>query len=262
MMMRCFTIILLFLRLETCTISAFTVVPTTLRQNPVQTRYYSASDPTPVEVLSQDDDDDDDEVDWLPDREKARKVREQGRIYAERLPKQEQIPESTKETQEVSGEQGERPSPYTQDEEEVIAAMGGKTFHPQRKRESGFLGDSTLQEIVQDYSIPISYLADVLCAWGVPAPIHVHDRLGDLTTGEQAFAILEAVNSLDVAALHDRYSDTNLINLCDYWDIDLQLAFELAMKEGWSLPFGVQTCLRVEQEQELVRVLTGRDSNE
>lgn len=29
----------------------------------------------------------------------------------------------------------------------------------------------------------------------------------------------------------------------------------MAVKEGWSLPFGVQTCLRVEQEEELIRVL-------
>jgi hypothetical protein len=29
----------------------------------------------------------------------------------------------------------------------------------------------------------------------------------------------------------------------------------MAIKEGWSLPFGVQTCLRVEQEDELLRVL-------
>ena len=133
--------------------------------------------------------------------------------------------------------------------------MGGKTHHPQRKREPGFLGDSTLQEIATDYSVPICYIADVLCMWGVTPPINVHDRLGDLVTGEQAFSLLEAVNSLDISALHDRYSNTNLLQLSAEWDIDLQKAFEMAMREGWSLPFGVQTCLRVEQEDELVRVL-------
>jgi hypothetical protein len=94
--------------------------------------------------------------------------------------------------------------------------------------------------------------------WGVPIPINIDDRLGDLVTGEQAFALLEAVNSLDVAQLHDRYSNTSLLTLCYEWDIDLQKAFEMAMKEGWSLPFGVQTCLRVEQESELLRVLGGQ----
>ena len=104
-------------------------------------------------------------------------------------------------------------------------------------------------------AIPVCYLADVLCIWGVPVPINVHDRLGDLVTGEQAFAILEAVNSLDVAALHDRYSNQNLLTACDMYNIDISEAFQMCIKEGWSLPFGVQTCLRVEQEDELVRVL-------
>lgn len=90
---------------------------------------------------------------------------------------------------------------------------------------------------------------------GCPTPIHVQDRLGDLVTGEQAFSILEAVNSLDIAALHDRYSNTNLLNVAAEWDIDIKAAFEMAMEEGWSLPFGVRTCLRVEQEEELIRVL-------
>jgi hypothetical protein len=43
--------------------------------------------------------------------------------------------------------------------------------------------------------------------------------------------------------------------LCDLHDIDIKAAFQMAIKEGWSLPFGVQTCLRVEQEDELLRVL-------
>jgi hypothetical protein len=167
-------------------------------------------------------------------------------------------------------------SPYTEEEEELIEAMGGReekskvaTPPPQarhyhqssprgrHRREEGYLGDSTLQEIATDYSVPVCYLADVLCTWNVPPPIHVHDRLGDLVTGEQAFALLEAVNSLDVASVQDRYSNFSLLNLCEEWDIDLQLAFEFCLKEGWNLPFGVQTCLRVEQEDELLRVHGG-----
>jgi hypothetical protein len=47
------------------------------------------------------------------------------------------------------------------------------------------------------------------------------------------------------------------MSVCDDYGIDLKDGFEMAMKEGWSLPFGVQTCLRVEQEEELIRVLGG-----
>lgn len=152
---------------------------------------------------------------------------------------------------------------YTPEEESIIQAMGGKdksgpssgsSKHRSSKREPGFLGDCTLTEITMDYGVPICYIADVLCMWGVPVPINPSDLLGDLVTGEQAFAMLEAINSLDVASLHDRYSNMNLINMCDWYDIDIKDAFEMAMKEGWNLPFGVQTCLRMEQEDELVRL--------
>lgn len=211
--------------------------------------------------LVDDEDQNDDDRDWIPDRVKAQQKREQGRIYAEKL--QDRVARSTAPTapppppQPSDGRTSSSTSSsaYTDEEEDVIAAMGGKTFHPNRRREQGFLGDSTLQEICTDYSVPICYLADVLTMWGVPVPIHVNDRLGDLVTGEQAFSILEAVNSLDVAALHDRYSNASLQQICAEWDIPLQSAFEMALKEGWSLPFGVQTNLRVEQEEELLRVL-------
>lgn len=201
---------------------------------------------------------------WIPDREKAKRKREgafQSTSAASPLTKKGSIPtvDATvvmdgNDPNEQTTQNKKVVSPYTDEEEEVIRSMGGKTNAP-NKREPGYLGDSTLQEIATDYSVPVCYLADVLCLWGVPVPIHVNDRLGDLVTGEQAFALLEAVNSLDIAALHDRYSNMSLINLCHHWSVDLSEGLEMAMKEGWSLPFGVHSVLRVEQEDELVRVL-------
>jgi hypothetical protein len=211
-----------------------------------------------VQVLadSLDDDGDDDHADdWLPDAVKAKARKEEARIYAEKVVEEGKAIKKDDTADNKDNPAANRPSPYTDEEEDVIAAMGGKTWHPARRRENGFLGDSTLQEIATDYSVPVCYLADVLCVWGTPVPISIHDRLGDLCTGEQAFSLLEAVNSLDVAALHDRYSNSNLWQFCSAWEIPLQDAFEMAVKEGWSLPFGVQTCLRVEQEDEVLRVL-------
>jgi hypothetical protein len=207
-----------------------------------------------AELLSEDEDDGLNDK-WVPDREKARlkkKKYEQlvASEYNENATREMSITESQPRGASFSAN---RPSSYTDEEEAIIEAMGGRS--KRWGREPGFLGDSSLAEICTDYSVPISYLADVLCMWGVPIPIHIHDKLGDLVTGEQAFAIVEAVNTLDVAALHDRYSNTNIQQLCFEWGIDLQHAFEMAMREGWSLPFGVQTCLRVEQEQQLLRVL-------
>jgi hypothetical protein len=192
-----------------------------------------------------------DNADWVPDRERARRKRSQSYQSAAAAASR---PAPQKEAD--MPKQGS--SMYTDEEEELISAMGGKfrdAVAPTSKREAGFLGDSTLSEIAMDYSVPVCYLADVLCMWGVPIPISVNDRLGDLVTGEQAFAIVEAIYTLDLAALHDRYSNQSLLSVCDDYDIEVRDAFEMAIKEGWSLPFGVQTCLRVEQEEELVRVL-------
>jgi hypothetical protein len=182
------------------------------------------------------------------------------------------------------------PPIYTPEEEELNAAMGGRGrrntqefagtrtpngrdrfFEPppfdmndpfgggdQFFREEGYLGDSTLKEISMDFSVPICYLADVVASWGVPVPIDPLGRLGDMVTGEQAFAMLEAIHTLDIAALHDRYSEDNLMNICDYYEIDLKEAFDFAMMRGWALPFGVRTFLRVEQEEELLEAL-GRE---
>lgn len=234
-----------------------------------------------AELLFEDEDDGLNDGEWLSDREEARiKLEQQERAYTslikdgkfgvDQLGQEVSTVEATSsptkptttKTENMSVNNNDaaaslldRPSPYTEEEEEIINAMGGKTRKMQRRREPGFLGDSTLSEICSDYSVPISYLADVLCMWDVPVPINIHDTLGDLVTGEQAFALVEAVNTLDVSALHDRYSNMNIQQLCYEWDIDLQQAFEMCMKEGWSLPFGVQTCLRIEQERELLRVL-------
>jgi hypothetical protein len=204
------------------------------------------------------DDNDDSADDWTPDREIAKQRRLDRRIYAEKVIQETAAVDAdtlTSNNDSSRQQKQSRPSAYTDEEEAVIASMGGKT--KSARREQGYLGDSTLQEIARDYSVPICYICDCLCLWGVPVPIDVHARLGDLVTGEQAFALLEAVNSLDVGILHDRYYHQNIVNLCAEWDIPIQDAFAMCMKEGWSLPFGVRTVLRVEQAEELTRVLGG-----
>lgn len=191
----------------------------------------------------------DKEEDWIPDAAKAKKKPKH------LTPANEVIkPKEPRKKGDPPNSDGERPTAYTEDEEEIIAAMGGRK--KAAKREDGFLGDCTLAEIALDYSVPICYLADVMCMWGVSIPININARLGDMVTGEQAFALVEAVNSLDVGALQDRYGNQNLLQLCDEWEIDLKDSFAFAMKEGWSLPFGVRTVLRVEQEDELLRVFS------
>ena len=76
-----------------------------------------------------------------------------------------------------------------------------------------------------------------------------------MVTGEQAFAVLEAIHTLDVGALNDRYAGYDLMTLCGEYGVDVIDGFELAVREGWNLPFGDRMFLRVEQEDELIRIL-------
>eukprot|EP00563_Minutocellus_polymorphus_P014889 CAMPEP_0181052714 /NCGR_PEP_ID=MMETSP1070-20121207/17735_1 /TAXON_ID=265543 /ORGANISM="Minutocellus polymorphus, Strain NH13" /LENGTH=346 /DNA_ID=CAMNT_0023131821 /DNA_START=19 /DNA_END=1059 /DNA_ORIENTATION=- len=146
---------------------------------------------------------------------------------------------------------------YTDEEEDLINSMGGNSIdNPSPKREAGFLGDSTLREISRDFQVPIYYLADVLCTWGVPVPINVDERLGDMVTGEMAFAVAEAVHSMDVGEIYDSYSSFDLAGLCFEYDVELKDAFDFVIKEGWNLPFGVKTHLRIDQEDKLLRTLS------
>ena len=149
------------------------------------------------------------------------------------------------------------PSVYTQEEEELITSMGGRKGPRSQTqfREEGFLGDSTLLEISRDYGVPVPWLADTIASWSVPVPIDPRARLGDLVTGEQAFAVLEAVLTLDVGVLHSMYAEDDLATLCDIYDIEVKDAYELCVDRGWMLPFGVRTFLRIEQEEQLLEKL-------
>lgn len=220
-----------------------------------------------VEIVPEDDYEIDEDLKWLPDREKAKLIRENKlpkpgeadpKDFYGNSQKQQKTEYSTDPLEDSQGGEKKRKRlTYTEEEEELIEILGGKSMeNPSPLRESGFLGDSTLKEIAMDFQVPICYLADVLCGWGVPPPIDPNMILGDLVTGEQAFAILEAIHTLDVGSLNDRYADFDLATLCNEYDIDLADAFEMAMKEGWNLPFGVRTYLRVEQEEHLIEKLS------
>mmetsp|Transcript_22280 Transcript_22280/g.28610 ORF Transcript_22280/g.28610 Transcript_22280/m.28610 type:complete len:295 (+) Transcript_22280:32-916(+) len=123
------------------------------------------------------------------------------------------------------------------------------------KREEGYLGDSTLNEISMDYSVPLFYLADVLCSWGVPPPIDADSKLGDLVIGEQAFAVLEALTSFDPAEMYDLFSPHTLSTIRDTFGdhVLLRDVYQVAVAEKFSLPFGVHSRLRKEYVEILER---------
>mmetsp|Transcript_30869 Transcript_30869/g.66851 ORF Transcript_30869/g.66851 Transcript_30869/m.66851 type:complete len:83 (+) Transcript_30869:3-251(+) len=77
-----------------------------------------------------------------------------------------------------------------------------------------------------------------------------------MVTGEMAFALAEAVHTLDVGEIYDSYSSFDLLGLCNEYSVELKDAFDFCIKENWNLPFGVKTHLRVDQEDKLLRALS------
>ncbi|KAL3944177.1 MAG: hypothetical protein SGBAC_001734 [Bacillariaceae sp.] len=222
--------LLLLIQLELQSVHSWGVIPLQLSPKHTSQRFQAIGKDNEgewvgyddVDVLQGDESGGDSEEDWIPDAAKVKK-KPKHLTPANEVIKPKKPKKKGEKTNAMDG--GERPTPYTEDEEEIITAMGGK--QKSKKREDGFLGDCTLAEIALDYSVPICYLADVLCMWGVPVPIDINGRLGDMVTGEQAFALVEAVNSLDVGSLQDRYSNQNLIQLCGEWEIDIEQEDEL-----------------------------------
>lgn len=199
------------------------------------------------------------EQDWLPDAklvELATKIDERLTNRNVKTDKKyrpgETFQNGDDEDEEDPLARGYDPSPQAWDDpnelKKVIAGNGN-----QQTREEGYLGDSTLNEIASDYSIPPFYLADILCTWGVSPPIDMGEKLGDVILGEQAFSLLEALNSFDPSDLYDLYSRYDLRTFAGEYDLELKDVFEFAVKEGISLPFGVHSRLRKDQVEMLER---------
>jgi len=137
-----------------------------------------------------------------------------------------------------------------------------------------FIAASTLSEIALDYSLPLPYLGDICLHFGASPPLACSSKLGDLISGEQCFALVEAINSVDPSELSDLYHDGTVADLarflptrlynadsydaandndsdsdCD--ELPLSAVMEVCTRKKFNLPFGASTCLRVEQVEYL-----------
>ena len=122
-------------------------------------------------------------------------------------------------------------------------------------REEGWLGDSTLEEIADDYGFPIDFMMESLASWGVPPPIQPSARLGELVTADQAYALLEALNSLDRSDVHDNYVQETLEELAEGFDASIAEVFQVAAQLRLNLPKGLDTRLSVADFRSVCRTL-------
>ena len=117
--------------------------------------------------------------------------------------------------------------------------------------EGNAFGDSTVADVAADYRFPISYVADAIIGFGVPPPIPDAAKIGELLNADQAFALLEAVTSLDAAEVEDEYVAFDLAKCASLLEAPLPDVFAACIDKGFGLPHGVETQLRRDQYDDL-----------
>ena len=104
------------------------------------------------------------------------------------------------------------------------------TFSTEKATLSGVgdaFGDLTVENVARDYRFPVSYIADVIASFGVQPPISDAARVRDLLDADQAFALLEAVTSLDASEVDDDYVSFGLAGCAKRLEAGLAEIFAL-----------------------------------
>ena len=135
------------------------------------------------------------------------------------------------------------------------------TFSTEKATLSGVgdaFGDLTVEQVAVDYRFPVAYVADVITGFGVQPPISDEAVIKDLLDADQAFALLEAVTSLDASEVDDAYVSFGLDGCARRLEADLAEVFALCVDNNFALPHGVETRLRRDQFDTIARTLGWR----
>ena len=107
---------------------------------------------------------------------------------------------------------------------------------------------STLRDVSHDYSFPLEFLVSSCVRLGMSPPVDCDRKLGTMLGGEQIFALVEALTSLDPAVARDRFADQTLEETAEYFGVSIMRVFELCGELGLDVPFGVMTHLSTAQQ--------------
>lgn len=103
------------------------------------------------------------------------------------------------------------------------------------KEDFGVAG-CTLREVAHDYNFPLDYLVSSVVELGLSPPVDCDKKLSVLLNGEQCFAIVEALTTVDPAEARDRFVDQTVTEVAEDFGVDLSRIFTLCSELGANLP--------------------------
>lgn len=73
--------------------------------------------------------------------------------------------------------------------------------------------------MAHDYNFPLEYLVSSACQLGLSPPVDTEKKLSAMLNGDQIYALLEAITTLDKAEAYDRLSDDTLEEIAEEYDV-------------------------------------------
>lgn len=112
----------------------------------------------------------------------------------------------------------------------------------------------TLRDISDAYYFSLSYLGDFVIQIGASSPIDPDAKLGDFLTGEQVYAVMEAINTLDPLECNLDFDSVVARELVDDLQISQKKFVRICDDEGFNLPFGMDTVLHKSVVERIMEV--------
>jgi len=115
--------------------------------------------------------------------------------------------------------------------------------------------DCSLQELADDYNIPVEYIIDRVLELGVSLPVHSTDLMKDRLTTAEVEGMLAWLTTFDTHDVYDSYSDRPVLEIAEDYGIAPQHMHTLCSRLGIFLAIGLDTRLTRDTEEQLVALL-------
>jgi len=119
----------------------------------------------------------------------------------------------------------------------------------------------TLREISESYEFSLPFLGDYAVQLGCPPPIDVDAVIGSYMTGQQTYALLVAVTSLDPLESNIEYDSLTVQDLAEELGLSKKQLLKICKNEDVNLPFGMETVLHESVVAKIKEVLTYDEYN-